>query len=194
MFRNSLKKIKFNRVKDEILKNISKDQLSSIKTNAGNTQNSERLSIEIVKTALDTLEYSYKQAGSQQSKDFQNICGIGLNIEVKKLDGFEVYFNDTLPSSNIFYIIMFTGKEYKTKDNIPPKIMFINGYEIVKNDLYEILQFSKEMEDMKNKWCRKKNDNGRANKLKNMSMYVRPTYKTSIKHLLDDSKYTITLK
>ena len=116
MFRNSLKKIKFNRVKDEIMKDISKDKLSSIKTNSGNTQNSERLSIEIVKNALDKLNYSYKQAGSQQSKDFQNICGIGLNIEVKKLDGFEVYFNDTLPSSNIFYIIMFTGKEYKTKD------------------------------------------------------------------------------
>lgn len=194
MFRNSLKKIKFNRVKDEIMKNISKDKLTSIKTNSGNTQNSERLSIEIVKNALDTLKYSYKQAGSQQSKDFQNICGIGLNIEVKKLDGFEVYFNDTLPSSNIFYIIMFTGKEYKTKESIPPKIMFINGYDIVKDDLYEILNFSKEMEDMKNKWCRKKSENGRASKLKNMSMYVRPTYKTSIKHLLDNPKYTITLE
>ena len=89
---------------------------------------------------------------------------------------------------------MFTGKEYKTKESIPPKIMFINGYDIVKDDLYEILNFSKEMEDMKNKWCRKKSENGRANKLKNMSMYVRPTYKTSIKHLLDNPKYTITLE
>ena len=51
MFRNSLKKIKFNRVKDEIMKNISKDKLTSIKTNSGNTQNSERLSTEIVKNA-----------------------------------------------------------------------------------------------------------------------------------------------
>jgi len=49
---------------------------------------------------------------------------------------------------------MFTGKEYKTKDNITPKLIFINGYDPVKDDIYEILSFSKEMETIKNKWCK----------------------------------------
>ena len=193
MLRHGLKRLKLQKIKEEVIRLATPDSISSLKTSEGNTQNSERLSIGIVKQALDNLGYSYKQAGSQQSKDFQNICKIGINIEVKKSDGFTVYFNDTLPSSNIDYIIMFTGKEYKTKDNIPPKLIFINGFELVKDDIYEILSFSKEMEAMKNKWCRKTAKNTRANKLKNMSMYVRPTYKTTINHLINDPKYSVSL-
>jgi hypothetical protein len=192
MLRQGLKRLKLTKIKQEVIRISNIENISSLKTSNGNTQSSERLSIGLVKKALDNLDYSYTQAGSQQSKDFQNVCNIGINIEVKKIDGFEVYFNDTLPSSSIDYIIMFTGKIYKTKPNIPPKIMFINGYDIVKNDLYEILAFSKEMEEMKNKWCRKNCKGGRATKLKNMSMYVRPTYKTSIKHIIDNPKYTVT--
>ena len=193
MFRNGLRKLKLKKIKEEVIRIATPDSISSLKTSDGNTQNSERLSIEIVKQALDNLCYSYKQAGSQQSKDFQNICNIGINIEVKKSDGFTVYFNDTLPSSNIDYIIMFTGKEYKKKDNIPPQLIFINGYDLVKNDIYEILSFSKEMEEMKNKWCRKTAENTRAIKLKNMSMYLRPTFKTTINHLINNPKYSILL-
>lgn len=193
MFRNGLRKLKLTKIKEEVIRIATPNSILSLKTSDGNTQISERLSIEIVKQALDNLKYSYKQAGSQQSKDFQNICNIGINIEVKKSDGFSVYFNDTLPSSNLDYIIMFTGKEYKKKENILPQLIFINGYDLVKKDIYEILSFQKEMEEMKNKWCRKTAKNTRANKLKNMSMYLRPTFKTTINHLINNPKYSIIL-
>jgi len=64
---------------------------------------------------FDSMELSYEEAGSQQSKDFRNVGGIGLNIEIKKTDNPIIYFNDTCPNKDIFYVIFFTGKEYKRK-------------------------------------------------------------------------------
>ena len=34
---------------------------------------------------LNNLNYTYKKAGSQSSKDFQDINNTGLNIEMKKI-------------------------------------------------------------------------------------------------------------
>jgi len=70
MLRNGLK---LRKIKEEVIKLVTPDSISSLKTSEGNTPNSERLSIDIVKQALDNLGYSYKQAGSQQSKDFFRI-------------------------------------------------------------------------------------------------------------------------
>jgi hypothetical protein len=165
------------------------ERIKKLITSHGNTQLSERISIEIVKEALNNLSYSFIEAGSQQSKDFRNVCNIGLNIEVKKCDNTTIYFNDTCPSSNIYYIIIFTGKEYKTKENIPPTLIFINGYELIKKDIYFLIDFKKDLEIMRNKWCRKtKNQN--ANKLKYMSTYFRPTYKRNISDLLSNPVYS----
>lgn len=202
MFRRGLLNIKFNKIKSYLIDNTSYYDLINLKTNNGNTQNSERSSIALVKRALDNLNFTYVKAGSQQPQDFRNICGIGLNIEVKKLDGFTLYFNDTLPSSDTYYIIMFTGKEFKQKESIPPKIIFINGYDLIKPDIYYALEYKKILEEIKDEWCRKSTDSSskstdsssktnKANKLKYLSMYVRPTFKTSIKHLLYDKRYTI---
>ena len=101
---------------------------------------------------------------------------------------------------------MFTGKEFKQKENIPPKIIFINGYDLIKPDIYYALEYKKILDEIKNEWCRKSTDSSnkstdssnksitnKANKLKYLSMYVRPTFKTSIKHLLDDQRYTIDI-
>jgi hypothetical protein len=174
----------FSIIKDCIIKNISKEMIKSLKTTKGDTQSRERVSISFVKKCLEGLNYSYEEAGSQQSKDFRNINNIGLNIEVKKTDSQTVYFNDTLPSVDIFYIIIFTGKEFKTKETIPPKIIFINGYELCKHDLYHLMDYKKDMEYMKDKWGRKKS-NKNANKFKHFSVYPRPTYKTDISYLLN---------
>uniref|UniRef100_A0A6C0CGZ6 Uncharacterized protein n=1 Tax=viral metagenome TaxID=1070528 RepID=A0A6C0CGZ6_9ZZZZ len=186
-----LKNRLFNKIKECVLKNIDVETIHSLKTNKGNTQNTERLSINFIKKCLESLNYSYKEAGSQQSKDFRNINNIGLNIEVKKTDSTTVYFNDTLPSPDIFYIIIFTGSKFKKKENISPKIIFINGYELCKNDLYLLMEYKKDMEYMKNKWARK-GSNENACKFKHFSVYPRPTYKTDI-HYLFDSKYTYNL-
>lgn len=174
----------FQKIKECIIQNTDVSMINILKTTDGNTQIKERLSINLIKNCLDKLNFSYKEAGSQQSKDFQNINNIGLNIEVKKTDSTTVYFNDTLPSSDIFYIIIFTGKEFKKKENIKPKIIFINGYDLCKPDLYLLLEYKKDMDYMKNKWGRK-GSNGNASKFIHFSVYPRPTYKTDISYLFN---------
>ena len=188
-FRTGLRTIKFNKIKNEILRNITKGDVMSLKTKNGQTQNSEKISINLVKTALNNLNYSYKEAGSQQSKDFRNICNIGLDIETKKTDTLNVYFNDTLPNSNIYYIIFFTGTNFVKKKNIEPQILFINGYELIKKDAYWLYSYKKEIEEMKDLWCRKKKGKN-ACKFKEFSVYVRPTYKTNIQNFIDNQMYS----
>lgn len=178
----------FTKIRNCIINNISSEIIYSLKTTKGDTQIKERISINFIKKCLDDLNYIYSEAGSQQSKDFRNINNIGLNIEVKKTDSMTVYFNDTLPSLDIFYIIIFTGKEFKTKENLKPKIIFINGYELCKPDLYYLMEYKKDIDYLKDKWARKKS-NKNANKFKYFSVYPRPTYKTDISYLLN-SKYS----
>ena len=162
---------------------VTDELFISLKTEKGNTQVTERFSIDFIKHCLDSLQYTYKEAGSQQSKDFRNINGIGLNIEIKKTDSQTVYFNDTVPCLDIFYIIIFTGKSYINKEDIPPKLIFINGYDLCKPDIYYLIEYKKDIEAIKDKWGRKKS-NQKANKFKYFSVYPRPTYKMSISHLL----------
>ena len=98
---------------------ITKEKLVALTTKNGDTQASERTSIPLIKSVLNQLGLTYTEAGSQQSKDFRNVGGIGLDIEVKKTDGNTVTFNDTCPNKNIWYLILFTGKE-NTRTSIPP--------------------------------------------------------------------------
>ena len=183
---NYIKKYRFNRIRKCIENNITTFDINSLKTSNGNTQEKERISITLVSKCLDKLNYSYVEAGSQQSKDFRNICDCGLNIEVKKTDQFNVFFNDTCPSTDIFYIIIFTGTNYTKKQNILPKIIFINGYDLIKDDIYLLYGkggYKEDIEMMKNKWNRK-GKKMNACKFKHMSVNPRPTYQTDIKYLL----------
>jgi len=67
------------------LKSVVNDEfIQSIKTLKGNTQSSERVVIQKIRDVFGDLELSYEEAGSQQSKDFRNVGGIGLDIEIKK--------------------------------------------------------------------------------------------------------------
>ena len=77
---NYIKKYRFNRIRKCIENNITTFDINSLKTSNGNTQEKERISIILVSKCLDKLNYSYVEAGSQQSKDFRNICDCGLNI------------------------------------------------------------------------------------------------------------------
>lgn len=130
--KNNQKQILFCLIIDELKRRTTAEQMTRMRTKSGQTQNSEKPSIKLVKDVLDSMGLSYKQAGSQQSKDFRNIGGIGLNIEVKKTDSGNVMFNDTCPSEDIYYIIFFTGKKLKRSPSIPPRIICINGEELVR--------------------------------------------------------------
>lgn len=179
----------FENIKKCIINKINHLDVISLKTTDGNTQNTERKSISLIRDCLSELSYSFEEAGSQQSKDFRNINNIGLDIEIKKTDGYTVYFNDTLPNKNIYYIIFFTGKKYKNKntEDIPPQIIFINGLDLIDEDMELALEYQKDIEQMRDKWSRKKKG-GNALLFKYMSVCPRATYKTSIKHLLNSQQ------
>ena len=85
----------FAQIRELCSKKITTQWIESVKTSKGNTQSSERAVIQKIKEVLDELQLTYQEAGSQQSKDFRNVGGIGLDIEVKKSDNTTIYFNDT---------------------------------------------------------------------------------------------------
>ena len=123
----------FERVTNKLDEVVNEEFIKSTKTENGNTQISERVVIEKIRQVLLSLEITFEEAGSQQSKDFRNVGGIGLNIEIKKTDNPVIYFNDTCPSKDIYYVVFFTGKEYKRTPakNNPPKLLYINSGDIV---------------------------------------------------------------
>lgn len=182
------KKRLFKDIEREVINKTHGIDMSTMKTNNGETQKGERISIKVMKDILDSMGLIYECAGSQQSKDFRNVHrpddpNISINIEIKKTDGLTVYFNDTCPSIDIFYIIMFTGKKFKKKEDIPSKIIFINGYDLLKEDEELICIYKCVIETIKNEWGRKK-IGGYAKDFKRMSVYPRPTYKADISDLL----------
>ena len=170
----------FNNILNLAKMKITCEMLVSLRTHKGNTQASERSSIDLIKMVLDELGLSYVEASSQQSKDFRNVGGIGLDIEVKKTDGNILTFNDTCPNSNIWYLIMFTGKKTKRAASIPPGIMGINGGEFIKDSEW-VHEYQQEIDAIKNKYCRGEGARALPGKMK---AYVRPTYRADITEFL----------
>jgi len=172
----------FNRITSKLGDMVSVDFIKSTKTEKGNTQVSERVVIEKIRDVLTSLDLTFEEAGSQQSKDFQNVGGIGLNIEIKKTDSPVIYFNDTCPTKDIYYIIFFTGKEYKkTPDrNIPPKLLYINGEEFIQDSPW-INDYIDELTALKDKYARGENKKKLAGI---MEVYPRPTFKANIAKFL----------
>ena len=168
----------FDRIAEVVNESVDQKFIASTKTTKGNTQVSERCVIEKIRSILDDMNLPYTEAGSQQSKDFRNVGGIGLNIEVKKTDSAAVYFNDTCPSKDIWYIIIFTGKKNKkTADySILPQLLYINGFEFVKDSpwIEEYIRAITALKDMYARGASKKQLAGI------MEVYPRPTFKAKI--------------
>lgn len=183
------KDILFNQIRAFCATKITPDWISTIKTSKGNTQNSERIVIQKIKEVLDELELTYDEAGSQQSKDFRNVGGIGLDIEIKKTDNTTIYFNDTCPSPDIYYIIIFTGKTYKRtnakQQNIPGQVLYLNGSEFL-SDCDWINDFIAELTALKDKYARGENKKQLSGI---MSVYPRPTFKADISSFLCNEIY-----
>ena len=182
----------FNQIINHLDENIDEEFIKSTKTEKGNTQVSERVVIDKIRTILSGMELTFDEAGSQQSKDFRNVGGIGLNIEVKKTDNPMIYFNDTCPTKDIWYIIFFTGKEYKKKpeNNIPPKLLYINGEEFVKDSPW-LEEYIQEITALKDKYAR-----GPAKKMLAgiMEVYPRPTFKGNISRFLTKTSEDIAVE
>lgn len=168
---------------------ITPDWISTIKTTKGNTQNSERVVIQKIKEVFDELKLTYEEAGSQQSKDFRNVGGIGLDIEIKKTDNTTIYFNDTCPSADIYYIVIFTGKTYKRpsakQPNIPGQVLYLNGSEFL-SDCEWLQEFIAELTALKDKYARGENKKQLSGII---SVYPRPTFKADISRFLCNEIY-----
>jgi hypothetical protein len=179
-----------NRVKlfekiTEICQNqITRDFLESLKTQNGNTQSCERQVIEKIKGILDSESIPYKQAGSQQSKDFREVGGVevGLNIEIKKTDSTRIMCNDTCPSSDIYYIILMTGAK---TSKFPPQLVFLNGAEIIQDSPW-VAEYQREINEIKDKWCR-----GDCKKALTgpLEVYCRPNYSFILDSFAKKSDY-----
>jgi hypothetical protein len=166
----------FNQICEACKAQITPQMISSFKTSKGNTQGAERTTIETIRNVLNSLNLPYEEAGSQQSKDFRNVGGIGLNIEIKKTDSFTVIFNDTCPCEEIYYIILFTGKTYKRKESIQPQLIYLNGADFI-TEHEKLSQFCEEFRQLKEKWVHEN--------FGNVKVYPRPTYSAvSIQHYL----------
>lgn len=169
----------FEQIEQIMRKSITLDFIEGLKTKNGDTQSSERPIIAKMCEIFDQHQITYTQAGSQQSKDFRNMNGIGLDIEVKKTTGNCVYFNDTLPNEDIYYIIFYTGKKTKTCE-IKPQLLFINGKKFVENSPW-VKEYEAELTALKDKWGR---GEGKKQLSGCMSVYPRPTYKADISEWL----------
>jgi len=174
----------FNKIHELAKNTITCDDLRGLTTKNGNTQVSERVSIPLIRQVLDQLGLQYEEAGSQQSKDFRNIHSpdkpdVRLDIEVKKTDGNTITFNDTCPTKDIWYLVLFTGKQTK-RSTIAPIIIGVNGGEFVE-DADWVTDYQREIDAIKDKYCR-----GAGKKALSgmMSVYVRPTYRADISAFL----------
>lgn len=156
--------------------------IEELKTVGGDTQLNERRIIKRIREVFDENGIYYKEAGSQQSKDFQNVGSTGLDIEVKKTNTDKIIFNDTLPCVNIYYLIVVTGKKRKNGEYIiKPQMLFVNGSVFLESSPW-VLEYQREINSLKNKWGRgenKKNNQGC------MTVYPRPNYSASIEFLLN---------
>ena len=172
----------FKQIQAQTELRISTEFIQSVKTNKGDTQKPERIVISKIKEIFAEMALTYEEAGSQQSKDFRNIGDTGLNIEVKKTDGTTIYFNDTCPAVDIYYIILFTGKEYKRQleKNIPPQLCFLNGAQFLV-DAPWIPEYTAELSALKDKYARGANKKQLTGI---MSVYPRPTFKADISSFL----------
>jgi hypothetical protein len=156
----------------------SSDLFGQIRTQKGNTQTAERIYISCIRKILNEMGLTFKEAGSQQPYDFRiNIPDSEdiLKLEAKKTDSFNIYFNDTCPTEEAYYMIFFTGKVYKTKDSIPARILGVNGSVFTAKCPW-IKDYASELSILKEKY---RHMSG------NMSVYPRPTYKSDIRFLIE---------
>jgi hypothetical protein len=135
-----------------------KDFIKSNKTKNGNTQVSERPVIDKFRKIFTIMGLTFEEAGSQQSKDFRNVGGIGLDIEIKKTNSDIVTFNDTCPNKDIWYITLYAGKEYKRnpENNIPAQLLYNNGEDFLQ-DAPWLVEYKKDFTAINDKYGRGEN-------------------------------------
>jgi len=181
----------FNQIRQKLTDRLKRDNnlITYLKTVNGNTQSSERKSIQVVKDCLDELGISYELATSQLPNDFKNVGGLDFQIEIKKTDGFSIKFNDTCPCEKTFYIVFFTGKLYTRKEDISGQCLFLTSKDFLEDSEEWILKYIEGLNKLRNEFCR--GDNAR-DLPGGMSVYARPSFTfKNIRNMLGGSKSSI---
>jgi hypothetical protein len=184
-----LEKYELRKKKDELMNKIktvldskmNDEKFAKLKTKNGKTQNSEDSCVKIIQSVLDEMKLSYEKASSQQPKDFRDVGKIGLDIEVKKTDGNTIRFNDTCPDEDIYYIVIYTGKVYKTKQEKKGKVLVLNGSYFLENTESWLPIYKKDITRLKDGYGR--GDNKKRLKCR-LSVYARPNYSGDISDLI----------
>lgn len=169
----------FCRIVSQFSIRMTDEIVNLLKTSKGNTQEKERIYIDIMRHTLRTHDIPFEEAPSQQSKDFRNVGELGLHIEMKKTDSYSVYFNDTCPTSDMYYIVIFTGKTTRTVKT-PATLVAMRG-DLFTKDSPWIEEYVRALTEIKDRFCR-----GEAKKRLSgmMEVYARPTFKADIRDLL----------
>jgi len=176
------REIVFHAIHKTLEKQITIDELKNFKTKNGNTQKSERDYINIIREILNDMGLTFTEAATQQSKDFRIKINknLILHMECKKTDKFKICFNDTCPNKDIFYIIIFTGKEYKRNKSIKPQIIGINGNYFIEESQW-IEEYRKKIEYLRDYYGRGENAKNLSGPL---SVFPRGNYFGKIRELL----------
>ena len=157
----------------------------AIRTKKGNTQQAERIYITIIRNILEEMKLSFTEAGSQQPYDFRIEMEDGekLLLEAKKADTFSIYFNDTCPCKDGYYIVIFTGKRTKcVHTQVDACVVGVNGQEFVKECPW-VEDYAAELNQLKEKYRHMPG---------NMSVYPRPTFKSDIAFILEHEGKKLT--
>lgn len=134
------KEVCFQKIVSEFNQRLTPEVYEQITTTKGNTQETEKIYINIAKSVLDMLGYTYEQAGTQQPYDFRNINGISdFNWELKKTKGYKIMCNDTLPSHKASISVIFTGNSH----HHPQVISFLNGRDLIDVDSSWVYDYHK---------------------------------------------------
>ena len=157
----------------------------AIRTKKGNTQQAERIYITTIRNILEEMKLRFEEAPSQQPYDFRIEMADGekLLLEAKKADTFSIYFNDTCPCKNGYYIVIFTGKRTKcVHTQVDACVVGVNGREFVKECPW-VEDYAAELNQLKEKYRHMPG---------NMSVYPRPTFKSDIAFILEQEGKKLT--
>lgn len=164
-------------IKSAVNSAFTTEFIQSLKTQSGNTQSSERTYIQKLKECLLEIDCKFDEASSQRAKDFQNVTdGVDCyNIEAKKTDTTTIIFNDTLPTADVLYFVIFTGNTRH-----PPQTFWCSGDSFT-NDSPWIHEYNKDIQMLLDKWGRGSNKKSLEGIMK---VYPRPNYSADITKFL----------
>jgi hypothetical protein len=171
-----------NKIQKKIKKIICPQGLLDLTTKDGRTQYTERAYQEKFKILFEKMVskgtiLKYVQAGSQKPYDFRLFTKNGiLYLEIKKATTNVVKLNDTYPTKDVYYMILYTGNK-----NNRGCIFWKRG-----DKLIEIPPQEEELLETYKKDIKGLKDMRKGFKEGNLSVYPRPGFDVNIRKFIQE--------